>query len=175
MIVGAYRADQTHVDSGAAYVFSLDGDQWIEQQKLTAPAPAAGYAFGSSVAIHGHRVIVGAWETTMGNAGSTYLFTSDGNQWSQQRRITAFGATDGDMFGSSIALRGALAIAGAPGTDGPRRDRTVASVFHAAGTSVFSGRVRATRVSQFFLVPVLSLGDHPAGAVRGGGFRALHE
>src|SRR5262245_15585268 len=35
IVVGAYRADPSGVDSGAAYVYRLAGNTWVEESKLT--------------------------------------------------------------------------------------------------------------------------------------------
>ena len=45
---------------GAAYVFRLHDGTWSEEQKLTAADGSDGDQFGSSVAIEGDVVVVGA-------------------------------------------------------------------------------------------------------------------
>jgi hypothetical protein len=66
-VVGAYGEGDKGYYSGSAYIFSFDGSQWMEQAKLTASDGAAYNYFGRSVALDGHRAIVG-------NSGSVYFF-----------------------------------------------------------------------------------------------------
>ena len=53
--------DDNGSDSGSAYVFTRTGTTWTEQAKLTASDGAADDQFGSSVAIAGDTIVVGAW------------------------------------------------------------------------------------------------------------------
>lgn len=72
-------------NAGAAYIFVRDGDDWGLQQKLVASDRALVDVFGTSVAISGGHVIVGAMredEDVFGNntidqAGSAYLFAEE--------------------------------------------------------------------------------------------------
>ena len=45
-------------DGGSAYIFELTGDDWVQVAHLTAGNPAAGDAFGWSVALDGDRASV---------------------------------------------------------------------------------------------------------------------
>jgi hypothetical protein len=70
---------------GAAYVFerSEASSPWIETQKLFASEPSPGHFFGSSVAIRGNAVLVGAPGDTGNNTGNeaAYFF---GRLWSNR-------------------------------------------------------------------------------------------
>ena len=62
---------------GSAYVFSRQGGDWIETQKLTASDGEAGEFFGKSVAVNGSTVVVSALNDTIGSnfaQGSAYVF-----------------------------------------------------------------------------------------------------
>lgn len=60
-IVGAPFADVgENTDQGAAYIFTRSGTVWKETQKLIASDGAAGDGFGSSVAVSGDKIVVGA-------------------------------------------------------------------------------------------------------------------
>ena len=48
------------VNQGSAYVFARSGVIWIQEAKLVASDAAAGDQFGTSVAISGETVVVGA-------------------------------------------------------------------------------------------------------------------
>ena len=61
VVVGAVGDDGAAGDNqGSAYVFARSGGVWSEQQKLEASDAAANDSFGSSVAISGKTVVVGA-------------------------------------------------------------------------------------------------------------------
>ncbi len=112
-IVGALGND----DNGSAYVFTRTGTVWGQQDKLTADDGAADDAFGSSVAISGDTVIVGAHhDDDKGNSsGSAYVFTRTGTVWGQQDKLTADDGTADDAFGRSVAISGDTVIVGAHG------------------------------------------------------------
>jgi len=57
--------------TGSAYIFSYDGNSWMEQHKLIANDGAANYRFGWTVAMHGKSVVVGA---PYGGSSSAYVF-----------------------------------------------------------------------------------------------------
>ena len=62
--------------SGSAYVFARSGATWGQQAKITAPDGEAGDEFGSSVALSGDTVVVGApFDDDAGaDSGSAYWF-----------------------------------------------------------------------------------------------------
>ena len=130
-IIGAPKEDRSELDMGAAYIFVETQSAWLQQAKLTANAAQAGDEFGAAVAIHQDTAIVGAWKDDHPapesgdrapsplqiDQGSAYSFLRDGLTWVQKRRIVASGANRSDLFGASVAIRGAFAIVGAAGND----------------------------------------------------------
>ena len=61
IVVGANQDDDNNgTNSGSAYVFTRTGTTWTEQAKLTASDGAAFDYFGTSVAIAGDTIVVGA-------------------------------------------------------------------------------------------------------------------
>ena len=130
-IIGAPKEDRSEPDMGAAYVFVETRTAWVQQSKLTATEAEAGDEFGSAVAIHQDTAVVGAWkddhpvadsrdnalEPLQIDKGSAYSFLRDGLTWVQKRRIIASGTNRSDLFGASVAIRGAFAIVGAAGND----------------------------------------------------------
>lgn len=108
-VVGAYgRTNNT----GAAYVFTQSGTTWSQQAELTASDAATGDLFGSSVAVYGGTVAVGAYGK-QDNTGAVYLFTQSGAAWSQQTELTASDAAAANAFGVSVAISGATMVVGA--------------------------------------------------------------
>ncbi|MGH8428080.1 MAG: hypothetical protein ACRES7_08885 [Gammaproteobacteria bacterium] len=103
---------------GAAYVFSEAGGTWTQTQKLIASDGVAGDEFGTSVALAGSTVLVGAFNATVnGNdyQGAAYVFSNSDGSWSQTQKFTAIDGAADDYFGSSVALAGTTALVGADG------------------------------------------------------------
>ena len=83
--------------------------------------PAADDLFGTSVAISGETVVVGAWNddgAASANQGSAYVFVSSGLAWIQQAKLEASDAAAGDIFGGSVAISGETIVVGASFDDG---------------------------------------------------------
>lgn len=101
---------------GAAYIFVRNDSNWTQQQKLTSSDGAVGDQFGSSVALSGNTVLVGAQHDDIGsnsNQGSAYVFTRNGTTWTQEQKLTAPDGAAGDVFGSSAGLDGGIFVVGA--------------------------------------------------------------
>ncbi|MPZ21839.1 MAG: hypothetical protein GEV06_28780, partial [Luteitalea sp.] len=93
---------------------------FVEQAKLTASGGAALDHFGSSVAIDGSTVVVGALFADVGgttNQDAAYVLTRVGDTWTQTAQLTASGGAAGDLFGRSVAINGNTAVVGAPYAD----------------------------------------------------------
>jgi len=103
-------------DSGSAYVYSLTGTSWTEQAKLRASNPVLGDQFGTSVAISGNTIVVGALENALAGttgSGSSYVFTRTGTTWMEQAKLTASDGAFNDDFGHSVAIAGDTIVVGA--------------------------------------------------------------
>ncbi|NIM01108.1 MAG: hypothetical protein GTN89_09370 [Acidobacteria bacterium] len=134
VVVGAPGDDHAGGPStGSALVFVRNGASWTEQVKLTAGDAAPGDRFGSSVAISGDTIVVGAPRDSHNGgvlAGSAYVFVRDGAIWTQQAKLRAFHVLPGKFFGWSVAISGNTVIVG-----GPFFDRGSAFVFVRSGQS----------------------------------------
>lgn len=73
-VVGAYQADASALDSGAAYVFRFDGNGWGQDAKIVASDGADSDWFGWSVALDGDAAMIGAYQCSdLGQySGATY-------------------------------------------------------------------------------------------------------
>jgi hypothetical protein len=94
---------------GAAYVFTRSGTTWTQAQVLTAGDGAQVDDFGTSVAIDGGTIVVGADQHKVGSntrQGAAYVFTGNGSTWSQQQELTRTGGIAVDDFGYFVAVRG---------------------------------------------------------------------
>jgi hypothetical protein len=115
VVVGAYYEDTGGNNAGAAYVFTRSGSTWTEQEILYASDAQADDYFGTSVALDGDTVVVGArGEDTGGSsAGAAYVFTRSGDTWTEQEILYASDAQSNDRFGYSVALDGDTVVVGA--------------------------------------------------------------
>ena len=113
-IVGANWDNDAGHNSGSAYIFVRDGQSWTEQAKLTASDATIGDQFGTSVSISSNYAIVGsANDDDVGFlAGSAYIFVRDGQSWTEEAKLTAGDAAQGDIFGWSVSMSGDYAIVG---------------------------------------------------------------
>ncbi len=124
VVIGApYASIGSDFQQGAAYVFVQPGGGWTnmtQTAKLTSSDGSANDIFGNAVAVDGTTVIVGASEATVSgnaNAGRAYVFVQPGGGWTtmtQTAELTASDARGDDYLGSSVAISGNTAIAGAP-------------------------------------------------------------
>jgi hypothetical protein len=92
-----------------------------ELAKLLASDAAAGHQLGRAVAVSGGTAVIGAsFDDHVGgtDAGSVYVFVPFGGVWTQQAKLTASDAAEGDYFGDSVAVSGDTAVIGAAGNDG---------------------------------------------------------
>jgi hypothetical protein len=132
MVVGAPDDDG---GAGSAYVFRRDpgGEEWSQVRKLVGAATAD--RFGSSVAIDGDTIAVGAPESDEAaacsgaqcDAGSVYVFDRDfepeaplapvSDNWGLVTRLEAADADAGDRFGAAVAIDRGRIVAGAPADD----------------------------------------------------------
>lgn len=105
-----------HAPGGAAYVFVRNGTVWTQQSRLLASDAAAGDGFGISVGISGDSAIIGAWNNAHAGinfAGAAYVFERTGTTWGQQAKLIASDATTLQLLGTSVAISGETAMAGA--------------------------------------------------------------
>ncbi len=145
--VNGDQSDNSASQAGAAYVFVRDGaGNWAQQAYLKASNSDDGNFFGTSVAIAGDLVVVGAVGEANsatgvnGNeadnlapfAGAAYVFVRDGSStWSQQAYLKASNTEAFDIFGTSVAIAGDTVVVGAPredsiatGVDGDQNDNS---------------------------------------------------
>jgi len=115
VVVGAHLDDDNGIDSGSVYVFTRAGGVWSQKIKLTGSDSATFDHFGTSVAIEGDTIAVGA--PGAGVAGKVYLFTRNGDSWSQFATFTSSDATKGDAFGRAISISGDSVAVGAHAND----------------------------------------------------------
>lgn len=104
--------------AGAAYAFVRNGTTWSQQAYLKASNTGATDEFGTSVAVHGDIIIVGApgeasnatgvngnqANNTAFAAGAAYVFSRTGTTWNQPYYLKPDFAASNLRFGSRLAL-----------------------------------------------------------------------
>jgi len=135
LIVGAPGDDDLADGAGAAYVYVRNGASWTIQAKLLADDGALGLnaAFGGAVALIGDTALIGAWLEGR-STGSAYVFVRNGTRWTQQARLVANDAAEGDQFGFALALSADTALIGAPLDDDMGENAGSAYVYVRNGT-----------------------------------------
>ncbi|NJM38272.1 MAG: hypothetical protein HC845_10670, partial [Akkermansiaceae bacterium] len=99
---------------------------WSQQAYLKASNAGVNDFFGSSVAIFGDTLVVGAEREASGTAGvnstpnesadkagAAYVFVRSSNTWSQQAYLKASNPGESDNFGTSVAVSGTTIAVGA--------------------------------------------------------------
>ena len=115
--------------SGGIYVFARSGKTWSRQAMLTDPNGPSEINFGSSIAVSGASIVVGA-----SDRGCAFVFARSGQKWTVQATLVQTGeaacpAEASNSFGSSVAISGSTVIVGDNDGSG------VAVVFTRSGTT----------------------------------------
>jgi len=103
--------------AGQAWILTRGGGSppW-SSTRIAPPSPAgtAPMRFGTSVAISGSRIVVGAPDSGGGRAGAVFLYDTAGALQSPSITTPA-GVVGSSLFGFSVAIAGTSVLVGAPG------------------------------------------------------------
>lgn len=147
VVVGSFGNDaQARLNSGAAYVFKRNygtalpnDDFWEQQAKIIPPDGAAYDQFGSSVAIGGSTMAVGAdHDKSAGtNFGSAYIYKLIGSTWTYEAEVHGSGSSLNGLFGSAVAVSesGDRVVVGAQMEDPGWQNGGLAYSFHKNGST----------------------------------------
>ena len=130
-VIGAFGSDNAGENSGAAYIFTSDGNNWTQQAKLTSDDAITEDLFGFCVSVSGDTAIVGAYQNDAAgpNSGAAYVFSRNGARWTQQTKLHPKDSGIGDEFGYAVAIHDNLLVVGAPKDDHAEIDAGSAYVF----------------------------------------------
>lgn len=125
LVAGATNDEGSGTETGSAYVFVRNGGVWTEQARLNATAFGERDNFGSSVAISGDTIVVGApsedgsatgvngvVDNDGNNAGAAYVFSRSGTNWTQVAYLKASNTDPEDRFGNTVAISGNTIVVG---------------------------------------------------------------
>ena len=123
VVVGAF--DPNIESTGTAYVFVKPSGGWGNETQTATLTPSDGGAgFGTSVAISGDTIIVGAANASNLNSqlpqqqgpGAAYVFVKPPTGWTdmtETAKLTASDGADGDAFGYNVSISKDTAAVGA--------------------------------------------------------------
>jgi len=147
-IAGADSCSGNTEYSGGAYIFKLNGTNWIQQAKLTADDGEAYDFFGRSVSVTDYGA---EWYAVVGadadddngkNSGSAYIFKNNGNNsWVQDSKLTADDGESEDNFGWAVSVSGegenCYAMVGADADDDKGESSGSVYIYNIADNSGF--------------------------------------
>lgn len=143
VVVDGFRTQST---SGAAYVFVRRKSEWVQEAYLKAIDFRAGDEFGSSVAIEGDTIVVGAVgddqdPSSFISRGSAFVFKRSTDTWNQVAKLTAAHRDLGDAFGWKVNISNGRVVVSAPlersAATGVNGDQEDDSQFAAGAVYVF--------------------------------------
>jgi hypothetical protein len=117
-----YETVNDIADAGAVYLYVKPENGWgnmTQIAKLTASDPTVAAEFGSSIAISGNTIVVGAYLATVGshkNQGEAYVFVKPTSGWTDMTETAKLTSSDGtaeDLFGASVGIDGNTIAVGA--------------------------------------------------------------
>ncbi|MEL6714337.1 MAG: hypothetical protein AAFP86_11220 [Planctomycetota bacterium] len=138
LVVGAPEtASVTSGTPGRVFVFErVSSSQWDEVTVLSPPDGVPGDTFGTSVAVDGDTLLVGApnHDDAVRPGGSTYVYTRDaGGNWSLSQRLDKPQTNGGIGFGEVVAIDGDRACISGPNMSGGAISSGAAFVYARSG------------------------------------------
>jgi len=168
-VVAARYDDTNGGDAGQAHLFDATSGRLLHT--LNDPTPTAGSWFGSSVAVDGDRIVVGAYHdrshgSYRGFVGKAHLF--DAVTGNVLRTFDDPTLTFDDYFGRSVAIDGNHVLIGAWGDDTNGRDVGQAHLFDATTGGLLQTFNDPTATEyDYFGFSVALDGDHVLIGARG--------
>jgi hypothetical protein len=117
VVIGAYLDDDNGSNAGAAYVFENTEAGWVEIQKLEPDyGLGEGDLYGSSVAIDGESIVVGARRDSFNGyqAGSAYVFRKADSLWHMEAMLHPYEHSPRDQFGYAVDISGNTIVVSSP-------------------------------------------------------------
>ncbi len=125
--VNGNQADNSALNSGAAYVFVRVSGTWSQEAYLKASNTGGGDYFGAVVSVSGDWIVVGGaledssatgvngsqTDNSATDAGAAYIFSRTNGAWVQEAYLKASNTDGGDQFGYFVAVSGGTVVVGA--------------------------------------------------------------
>lgn len=118
LAVDSYLKSDHVQHAGAVYVFDKSGSEWVQSSKLSPEKSNSGDQFGASLALDGHRLVVGAPNHKVGGewsaSGAAFVYSREGDEWRQEVILTHDPVKPERGFGRSVGLLGSTIVVGTP-------------------------------------------------------------
>ena len=114
LIVSELGDDDVINNSGAVYIYELIDGVWRQIDKLKAPDPIEDHYFGTSIAISGNTLIIGADldDDLAQSSGAAYYYQKSNNEWRLIEKITHRDSGPSESFGGAVATSENRALIG---------------------------------------------------------------
>jgi hypothetical protein len=167
-VIGVPGDDDLGSGTGSAYVYHRIINTWVERGKLLASDGTEDDGFGSSVAVRGGRIVIGApgRDDNGDGAGAAYLFVLANGQWVEQGKLLAGDGSAGDQFGRPGAMKGGTLLLAAHHDDDNGTNSGSAYVFR-----MYDDDVPATTYRGMIVMALLLLAASTAFLLRRRGAR----
>ncbi|WP_277543662.1 protein kinase domain-containing protein [Haloarcula laminariae] len=116
--------------AGSAYVFTQTDGRWSQQTKIAPDNGDGDDQFGTAVSLgsNGTTALIGApqdEDAVDWAAGTAYVFTQNGGEWTQTAQLNADDGDRYDYFGTAVSLAaaGTMALIGANEDEDPNGDQ----------------------------------------------------
>jgi hypothetical protein len=119
IVAGSELSSVFGTQEGEAYIYVEPANGWADMTQTAILSPSDGhesYIFGSSVALSGNVVVIGA-DGANDAVGSAYVFVEPAGGWVNMSQTAELTASDGaftNYFGFSVAISGSTLAVGAP-------------------------------------------------------------
>ncbi len=124
LVGSVFQQDVPNMGSiGAAYVFNLESNVWVQNAKLTADDGTPNNRFGEVVSLSGNRALISA-SADNNFTGAVYVYDLVEGIWVQSAKLTASDSAENNLFGRSISLLGDRALIGSNGDVAVTGDNT---------------------------------------------------
>lgn len=103
---GYYGRFHAHGGNAPPTLFSRSGTTWTQETTLNASnasGPFDDFGYAVALSADGSTALIGD-PTQDEDAGSAYVFTGSGANWTQQTELTGNSLATGSEFGASVAL-----------------------------------------------------------------------
>lgn len=118
ILIGAPGAFVAGKDSGTAYIYRRDEQQWVREGQLIPLDIPAPHDFGAAVSLRGDVALVHSPGADR-SVGAVYVFRMEGTTWHQVAKLTPSDGVPLGRFGLGAAQYEGIVVAGDTRLDGP--------------------------------------------------------
>jgi hypothetical protein len=117
LLISAPRVNDPQIPAvGGAYVYTWNGSEWVEQEKIVPHGRTPFGLAGWKTSMNGSMFVMNgpaSWEQSVAG-GAFYLYSRVAKQWTEHLKISPADGKSNDGFSSSISVHGNTIAVGAP-------------------------------------------------------------